>query len=102
MTIRSSDALVATLSSTQLLTAVQQAELNDRLQPKHREPRDLARQLLKRGWLTSFQVNQIFLGRASELVVGPYVLLERLRGGGSGAGFQGGPSAFEPPRRSSR
>ena len=67
---------------------MQQTELNDRLQPKYREPRDLARQLLQRGWLTSFQVNQIFLGRASELIVGPYVLLDRLGEGGAGQVFK--------------
>jgi tRNA A-37 threonylcarbamoyl transferase component Bud32 len=47
----------------------------------------LARQLLERGWLTSYQINQLFQGKGSDLVLGPYVLLERLGEGGTGRVF---------------
>src|SRR5260370_41651342 len=43
-----------------------------------REPRELGRALLERGWLTRFQVNEIYRGRDAALTVRPYVLLERL------------------------
>lgn len=42
------------------------------------DPRALARSLLERNWLTPYQVNQILLGQGQELILGQYVLLERL------------------------
>jgi WD40 repeat protein/serine/threonine protein kinase len=57
-------------------------------QPGYTDPRALARELLQRGWLTAFQVNQIFQGHADELVLGSYVLLERLGEGGMGQVFK--------------
>ena len=42
------------------------------------DPRALARNLLERNWLTPYQVNQLLLGHGQELVLGQYVLLERL------------------------
>src|SRR5277367_2477205 len=43
--------------------------------------------MLERGWLTSYQINQLFQGKGSDLVLGPYVLLERLGEGGTGRVF---------------
>src|SRR5262249_16764547 len=71
-----------------LLTDEQQATLRSELKADIHDPRALARELLKRNWLTPYQVNQLFLGRAGQLVRGSYVLLERPRGGGVGAAFQ--------------
>jgi WD40 repeat protein len=48
----------------------------------------LAGELLRRGWLTAYQVNQLLAGRGRELVLGPYVLLERLGQGGMGQVFK--------------
>src|SRR5262249_37371681 len=50
--------------------------------------RDLGRLLLKRNWLTSFQVNEIYRGRGKTLSVGPYLLLELLGQGGMGKVFK--------------
>jgi serine/threonine protein kinase/WD40 repeat protein len=52
------------------------------------EPRALAQQLIKQGRLTPYQVNQLFLGRGRDLLVGPYVVLERLGEGGAGQVFK--------------
>jgi serine/threonine-protein kinase len=60
----------------------------DRLQRLHGEPRALARELIRRGWLTPYQANQLFQGRATELVFDSYVILERLGEGGMGAVFK--------------
>jgi serine/threonine-protein kinase len=52
------------------------------------DPRNLARQAVEHNWLTPFQVNQVFLGRAAQLHVGQYVLLERLGEGAMGQVFK--------------
>jgi serine/threonine protein kinase len=48
------------------------------------DPRHLGRELLRRGWMTAYQINQVFLGRAQHLTLGPYLVLERLGHGGMG------------------
>src|SRR5262249_51203271 len=58
------------------------------LQRRYAEPRALAKELLARGWLTPYQVNQLFLGRATELWLEPSVILGRRGGGGMGKVFR--------------
>jgi len=48
----------------------------------------VARLLLQKGWLTHFQINYLVQGRAQELRLGPYLLLERLGEGGMGQVFK--------------
>jgi serine/threonine protein kinase len=48
------------------------------------EPRACAAQLVAAGALTAYQVEQVLAGQGRALHVGPYVLLERLGGGGMG------------------
>jgi serine/threonine-protein kinase len=48
------------------------------------DPRHLGRELLRRGWMTAYQINQVFLGRGQHLTLGPYLVLERLGHGGMG------------------
>src|SRR5262245_38754058 len=88
MPIASVADLVDTLRHTQLLTRPQQDELARALQPRFTEPRALARELIQRDWLTPFQINQVFQDRARDLVLGPYLLLERLGEGGMGQVFK--------------
>src|SRR6476660_212873 len=52
------------------------------------DPRALAGELIRRSWLTPYQVNELFQDRAAELVLGPYVLLQRLGAGGMGQVFK--------------
>jgi len=77
------DRLAQTLARHSLLVPEQAARLPD-LTERFAEPRQLAQELIRRGWLTPYQVNQIFLGREAELRLGKYVLLERLGEGGMG------------------
>jgi serine/threonine-protein kinase len=50
--------------------------------------RAVARTLVQRGWLTAYQVNQLFLGRGPQLLLGSYVLLDLLGEGGMGQVFK--------------
>jgi WD40 repeat protein/tRNA A-37 threonylcarbamoyl transferase component Bud32 len=85
--VGSVESLSLLLRQGPLLEPGQAAELNA-IQAGFREPRDLARELLKRNWLTAFQVNQLFQGNAEQLTLGPYLLLERLGQGGMGTVFK--------------
>ncbi len=68
---------------SQILDAEQCDEVR-RLQGEVESPRELAQQLLRRDWLTAYQINQIFQGKGTGLTLGPYILLERLGEGGMG------------------
>ena len=50
--------------------------------------RILARVIVQRGWVTPYQINQLLQGRGRELVLGPYLILERLGEGGAGQAFK--------------
>jgi serine/threonine protein kinase len=80
-------ALVELLRQHELLDSGQISELADRSRAVS-EPRALAQQLIKQGRLTPYQVNQLFLGRGRDLLVGPYIVLERLGEGGTGQVFK--------------
>src|SRR5262245_36215360 len=87
MAVSSLTDLVQQLSAGPLLSAERRQEL-PHLQTSFSDPRALARELVKRGWLTTYQVNQLVQGRGRELVLGPYVLQERLGEGGMGTVFR--------------
>jgi serine/threonine protein kinase len=80
--------LVAQLAKQELLEAAQLAEVRAKLQKQCPSAKDLAAELLRRGWLTAFQANQLLRGRGRELVLGQYVLLERLGSGGMGTVYK--------------
>src|SRR5262245_39596769 len=52
------------------------------------EPRSLAQRMLAMDWLTPFQVNCLLQKRGADLLLGPYVLLQRLGEGGTGQVFK--------------
>jgi WD40 repeat protein/serine/threonine protein kinase len=79
--------LIETLTRLGLLEREQLAALPD-LQTQFPEARALARELVRRGWLTAYQVNQLAQGHGPKLLLGPYILLERLGEGGMGQVFK--------------
>jgi WD40 repeat protein/serine/threonine protein kinase len=52
------------------------------------DPRVLAKKLVEQELLTHFQVNQLFKGKGSDLLLGSYVLLDLLGEGGMGAVYK--------------
>ncbi|MCS6852307.1 MAG: protein kinase [Gemmataceae bacterium] len=80
--------LVAVLSELPLLDGVQLEELTRTLQARFPDPQELAVELIRRGWITSYQVEQIIQGKGTDLVLGQYVLLDKLGEGGMGQVFK--------------
>jgi sugar lactone lactonase YvrE/tRNA A-37 threonylcarbamoyl transferase component Bud32 len=72
------------LRESGLLEPAQLEELGRLPEARDPDPRALGRLLVQRGLLTRFQINQVVVGRGKELVLGPYLLLDRLGEGGMG------------------
>jgi WD40 repeat protein/serine/threonine protein kinase len=85
--LASAAAFVDALRKSPLLTDGQRTVLVTQLQKQFPDLRLLARELVQRSWLTVFQVNQVLQGNAAALVVGPYLIQQRLGEGGVGQVF---------------
>jgi eukaryotic-like serine/threonine-protein kinase len=80
MSITSVATLIDNLRQNQLLEQAQIDELTRTLQARFVEPQALGKELVKRGWLTPYQLDQVFRGRAAALLLGSYVLLDLIQG----------------------
>jgi serine/threonine protein kinase len=81
MSIESANAFLEELRRAKLLRAAQLDEVSQ-MQPRFSDPMSLAKELVRRGWLTVYQVNQLCQANGQELVLGPYRILEPLGKGG--------------------
>jgi eukaryotic-like serine/threonine-protein kinase len=88
MAVDSVSSFAAILQRYHLLEPAQLAEVRGPLAQSFPNPKNLAGELIRRGWLTPYQVNQIFQGRGSGLLLESYVMLERLGEGGMGQVFK--------------
>ncbi len=82
--------LVQGLTASGLLSAEEIASFQAAL-PKEKRPRDaqqLAVELVRQGKLTKFQASEAFNGRARNLVLGDYVVLDKIGAGGMGQVFK--------------
>lgn len=78
MAVDSATELVNVLRANRLLSSSQFEELGRDLQRRYPEAKALGRALIDKQWLTPYQVNLLLQGAADKLVLGPYVILERL------------------------
>ena len=81
------DRFVETLSQSQILAEEQLLELGQ-LQERFPTPREFAQELLRRNWLTAFQISFLSQGKAEHLLLGQYILLDRIGEGGMGEVFK--------------
>jgi WD40 repeat protein/serine/threonine protein kinase len=88
MAIDSVAALVRAIRESRVLDPSRSDRLQRDLARRFGQPVDLARELVRRGWLTLFQLKEIYLGRGPELTVGQYILLDLLGEGGMGRVFK--------------
>jgi formylglycine-generating enzyme required for sulfatase activity/tRNA A-37 threonylcarbamoyl transferase component Bud32 len=80
--------LIAALRLHGMLELAQLAEVTNDLQAAFASPRPLAEALRQRGWLTPYQVTQLFETSKPKLALGPYLLLEPLGEGSLGPVFK--------------
>lgn len=73
---------VDALRTSKLLKAAQLDELVRILQPRHSDTPGLAKDLVRRGWLTVYQANQLFQAQGQQLILGPYQITDYLGKGG--------------------
>ena len=76
--------IVIDLDDSRILPRPQFEELVADILPRCNDWHIVAPELVYRGWLTPFQAQRVLQGRAAELVLGSYVLLEPIGEGGMG------------------
>lgn len=81
-------AFLAALRGSGLLTPARTDELAAWAAQNKPDPTTLAKEIGRRGWLTNYQIKEVFRGRGKELTVDRYVLLDLLGEGGMGRVFK--------------
>jgi len=88
MPITTVAALVQLLEQYGVVEPEHRAQVAELARSGPKDPRGFARELLQHGWLTPYQVNQLFQDNGVSLLLGSYVVLERLGSGGMGNVFK--------------
>jgi small subunit ribosomal protein S20 len=67
---------LAAIRDANLLPASRLTELTAWLAQSKADAQELAKELNRRGWMTPYQIKEIYKGRGRELTLGPYLLLD--------------------------
>jgi formylglycine-generating enzyme required for sulfatase activity len=81
-------AFLTLLAQSQLVGPAQMQLLSDWAARSRPDAPALAKEINRRGWLTPYQIKEIFRGRGRGLIFGQYVLLDLLGEGGMGRVFK--------------
>jgi serine/threonine-protein kinase len=81
------DRLVELIRESQLLDAARLEGLRS-LQGTYSDPHSLAKELLRRGWVTDYQLRKIIKGHVADLSLGGYLILEPVGQGGMAEVFK--------------
>ncbi len=84
MVLNSVDVLIDALRETHLLRVEQFDQLLNDISPKFEDTQELADHIVKLGWVTNYQVKKLLAGRGQDLVLGHYIITEKLGEGGMG------------------
>ena len=84
MTADPSGPFLDAVRASRLLDPARMDELTAWAASARPDPNGLARELNRRGWLTAFQIREVYQGRGTDLVFGPYILLDLIGEGGMG------------------
>src|SRR5437870_5601719 len=79
---------IEAVSRLGLLEKPQLEEFERAIVEKYPDVQALAAEVLHRGWLTHYQLEQVLKGQGQQLLIGQYVLLEPLGEGGMGQVFK--------------
>ncbi len=82
------DSLIDALRTKPILRPDQVQELLAKHVPAHQDTQALARTLIRLRWITIYQAKKLVSGKADELVVGQYVILDKIGEGGMGRVFK--------------
>jgi formylglycine-generating enzyme required for sulfatase activity/tRNA A-37 threonylcarbamoyl transferase component Bud32 len=88
MPVESAASIVQTIRRCGLFAPEQLPELDRMARQPGTDARSLTKALIARRWLTPYQGNQLLLGQDQGLILGTYLLLERLGEGGMGQVFK--------------
>jgi serine/threonine-protein kinase len=80
--------LVRRLGQSPLLDPAQRKQLAEQIQVNFEQPKPLLVELHRRGWLTLYQIQQLLQGKDGDLLLGPYLVMEKLGEGGNGQVFK--------------
>jgi serine/threonine protein kinase len=81
-------AFLAAIRQSNLLPAARLTELEQWVHLARPDVQALAKEINRRGWLTPYQIKEIFKGNGKALTFGPYTLLDLLGEGGMGRVFK--------------
>ena len=84
MVLGSTDILIDALRETNLLRGDHFDQLVTDIGPRFEDPQELAKHIVRLGWITLYQAKKLLAGHGQDLILGHYVITEKIGEGGMG------------------